>query len=226
MSKLFRGLIMLMIGMAIFVGLPVVGWGVKEVGRFMNHPARLGYVILVFVLQVMVIIKMPGLGQNRSKGTQLVKRQQLVVVLLQWLSMAVMVLAPYSDARGVGVWFGNAGIRYLGLVLFAVGFFIMHWAEAHLGKLFSVEVTIQEGHRLVTDGPYQYCRHPRYLGILLFSLGISLVFASWWALILVVALVLVLMWRIHDEEILLHHQFGAEWEEYVERTWGLLPLFP
>lgn len=33
-------------------------------------------------------------------------------------------------------------------------------AEASLGKQFSVQVTIQEGHELVTQGPFRYLRHP------------------------------------------------------------------
>jgi protein-S-isoprenylcysteine O-methyltransferase Ste14 len=105
-----------------------------------------------------------------------------------------------------------------------LGFIGMHWAEATLDKQFSVEVTIQEGHRLVTDGPYRYLRHPRYLGIILFTTGISLVFRSWLTLIFIAVLTLVLIWRIHDEEALLHQEFGPDWEAYSQRSWRLIPF--
>jgi protein-S-isoprenylcysteine O-methyltransferase Ste14 len=100
----------------------------------------------------------------------------------------------------------------------------MHIAEASLGKQFSVEVAIQTGHSLVTDGLYRYLRHPRYLGIIVFMAGIALAFRSWLALALDGAIVLVLIWRIRDEEALMSREFGSVWEAYVERTWRLLPF--
>jgi protein-S-isoprenylcysteine O-methyltransferase Ste14 len=63
----------------------------------------------------------------------------------------------------------------------------------------------------VTGGPYRY---PRYLGIIVFTTGISLVFRSWLALI----------WRIRDEEALMQRSFGKDWEAYSRRSWRLIPL--
>ncbi len=99
----------------------------------------------------------------------------------------------------------------------------MNWAEDALGKQFSVQVTIQEGHQLVTGGPFRFLRHPRYLSIITFNVGIALVFRSGLALVLVAALILVLLWRIHDEEALMHEEFGKDWEAYSARSWRLIP---
>jgi protein-S-isoprenylcysteine O-methyltransferase Ste14 len=76
----------------------------------------------------------------------------------------------------------------------------------------------------VTDGPYRYLRHPRYFGIIVFAKGIALVFRSEVGLILVVALFLVLLWRIRDEETLMREEFGPEWEAYAQKSWGLIPF--
>ena len=100
----------------------------------------------------------------------------------------------------------------------------MHLSQVHLGRLFSVQVAIQEGHLLVTDGPYRHVRHPRYLGVLLFLPGIALVFRSWVALALAAPILLVLLWRIADEEALMRTTFGADWDAYARRTWRLVPL--
>ena len=59
---------------------------------------------------------------------------------------------------------------------------------------------------------------------MLFSAEDSLIFRSWLALILVAALALVLIWRIQDEEALMHQQFGFEWEAYSQRSWRLIPF--
>jgi len=100
----------------------------------------------------------------------------------------------------------------------------MNWAEAKLGKQFSIQATIQEGHTLVTEGLYRHVHHPRYLGIIVSNVGLSLVFRSWLALVLVAVLTGVLLWRIHDEEALMRQEFGAEWQSYSSRSWRLVPF--
>jgi protein-S-isoprenylcysteine O-methyltransferase Ste14 len=223
-STTLRAATTLLIGIVIFVGLPLVGWGVKDAQGFIEHPARLGYTVLVVLLQVFVVLKIPGVGRNRGKGKKIAHRQRLALVLLQVIPLAIVIAAPYSDRRDIAVLGEMEIVRYIGLGLFSLGFIGMHWAEAFLDKQFSVEVMIQEGHRLVTDGPYRYLRHPRYLGIIIFTMGISLVYRSWLALILVAALTLVLIWRIHDEEALMNQEFGADWEAYSQRSWRLIPF--
>jgi protein-S-isoprenylcysteine O-methyltransferase Ste14 len=60
--------------------------------------------------------------------------------------------------------------------------------------------------------------------MLTFTLGFALVFLSGLGLALVVAEALVLLWRIHDEEELLRHEFAAEWDAYARASWRLLPF--
>lgn len=224
MSIAIRTAIKLFMGIVIFVGLPLVGWGVKDLRGFMSDPVRPGYAVIVVLLQIFIVIRLPEVGSNRGKGKKTVRRQRLAVLLLQVLSLAIVITAPYCDRRNIAVLGEVEILRYFGLVLFAVGFIGMTWAEASLGKQFSVQVTIQNSHRLVTDGPYRYMRHPRYLGIMLFTTGISLVFRGWLALILVAVLTLVLIWRIHDEEALMQQEFGTDWETYSQRSWRLIPF--
>jgi len=100
----------------------------------------------------------------------------------------------------------------------------MNWTEASLGEQFSVQVTVQEGHKLVANGLYRYLRHPRYLGIAVYSVGVCLVFDSWLALILAAALTLVLLWRVHDEEAFMHQESGLDWETYCRGSWRLFPF--
>ncbi len=210
-------------GILLFVGLPLIGWGVTDIQGFITHPARLGYILLVVLLQVLVVIKLPEVGGTRSKGKRVVRRQRVAVLLMQVISLAIVITAPFSDRRDVAVLADAGVIRYLGLAVLCLGFLAMHWAEASLGKQFSVDVAIQEGHSLVTEGPYRHLRHPRYLGIILLNIGISLVYRSWLALLLVAAMTLVLIWRIRDEETLMHQTFGTDWEDYSRRSWRLVP---
>jgi protein-S-isoprenylcysteine O-methyltransferase Ste14 len=223
-SKVALSFIALLIGIAIFVGLPLIGWGVADVQGFISHPARLGYVMLVILLEVFVVIKFPGAGSQHGEGTKTVHRQRWTVLLMQVLSLAIVIAAAYSDRHDVSVMGTSDLVRYLGLVLFACGFVMMNWAAASLGKQFSVQVTLQADHQLVTGGPYRRLRHPRYLGIIVFNAGIALIFHSWLALQLTGVLTVVLLWRIHDEEAFMHQAFGAKWETYTSQSWRLVPF--
>jgi protein-S-isoprenylcysteine O-methyltransferase Ste14 len=212
------------IGTAIFVGLPLMAWGVRDVQGFFGDPARLAYSALALLLNSYAAITIPEVGRTRGAATKVVQRQRLAVFALQVIPLALVVVAPYSDRRHIGALDAPEFVRFIGVVTYALGFLLMHWAEACLGKLFSVQVAVQDGHRLVTDGPYRYVRHPRYLGIVVFLSGIALVFRSWVALVLGAASAAVLLWRIRDEEALMRQEFGAQWSAYAGRSWRLLPF--
>ena len=214
----------LFIGLVIFLLLPLVSWGANDLRGFFEHPARLGYTLVVFLVQVSVVILIPSAAFSRGEGKRIVSRQRWAVVLLQVLSLAILWVAPYCDRRGLFVVKEAVFLRWAGLGLLTVGFIVMHWAVVCLDKQFSVQVTIQDNHQLVTHGPYRCLRHPRYLGIVVLFVGISLVYRSWLALLLAAAVAVVLWWRIYDEEALLHREFGVVWEAYAQKTWRFIPF--
>jgi protein-S-isoprenylcysteine O-methyltransferase Ste14 len=218
-----RSLATWLIGTALFVGLPLLGWGLGDLGGFFANLARLSYVVLVTGLNAVIAYRRPEVGAPRAQGTQTVRRQRIAVVLLQVLSLALVLVGPYCDRHGIAVIAAQAS-RWVGVAMVGMGLLVMHRAQMALGPQFSVQVEIQEGHRLVTDGLYRSIRHPRYLGILVFTSGIALVFSSWLALAVVAGVAVVLAWRIHDEETLMRARFGAEWTAYSKRTWRLCPF--
>ena len=212
----------LLLGLLIFTGLPLLGWGPTDLAGFFANPARLAYLALVGMVQAAAVIWFPASVLNSGDGEKLVARQQWVVRWLQLASLLLMVGGPFCDRRGLAV-FDLDPLRYTGLVLAVPGFVLMLWARASLGKQFSIQVTIQTGHRLVTGGLYRYLRHPRYSGILLFLTGTALVYRSLGALAVALVSIGVLLWRIADEEKLMQQQFGAEWDSYAAKTARLIP---
>jgi protein-S-isoprenylcysteine O-methyltransferase Ste14 len=75
-------------------------------------------------------------------------------------------------------------IQVVALVFFALGQGLFSWAMAS-NKFFSGTVRIQEerGHTVATGGPYQYVRHPGYVGYIISWIATSLALGSLWALI-------------------------------------------
>lgn len=213
----------LVVGLVLFVGLPLVSWGIRDVAELFSHPARLAYLVAIAMIQAVAAARFPESMDNGRDGEKLVGRQRLVVRWLQLVTVALMVGGPFCDRRAIGV-FDVEALRYVGLALAVPGFALMLWARVALGKQFSLQVTIQREHRLVTEGLFRHVRHPRYTGILLFLGGTALLYRSGIGLALFAASVAVLLWRIHDEEALMQQQFGAEWDAYCRKTPRLIPL--
>jgi protein-S-isoprenylcysteine O-methyltransferase Ste14 len=159
---------------------------------------------------------------NFSSGTREDLADRRIFAPLVLGSLLLFWLLPYLDRRDRWTLDGDA-VRYLGVVLLAVGGVLRIWPMFMLGRRFSGLVAIQPGHELVTRGPYRYVRHPSYLGALLGLVGWVLLFRSGVGLLAVVLGVRLLVTRIESEEALLGSQFGSAYEAYRRRTWRLLP---
>lgn len=221
---ILRKLISFIVGVFIFSLLPLIGWGLNDISGFIHNPYRLAYIIMMAALSLFVVVFVPNEGRSQGEGKKLIKRQKISLVLLQIITTLIIVLSPFFDHHRIGLFSENIIIRIAGLVLAFTGFILMNWSVIVLGQQFSVDVTIQEDHHLITRGPYKHIRHPRYLGILIFFTGVSLIFMSQASVILVLVLLLTLLWRIKDEEGLMQREFKKDWEDYKQRTFALIPF--
>ncbi|HMV28655.1 MAG TPA: isoprenylcysteine carboxylmethyltransferase family protein [Anaerolineales bacterium] len=223
MKSLPRYFLALLAGSVIFIGLPLLGWGLGVIPAFFENPARIAFVFVLFGLQVFSLVYNPQVGRNQENRKSDAPSSKLDLILIQIFSLAVVILAPFSDGRSIGILHVENTIRYIGLFIAIPGFVLMQAGEKYLAKQFSIEVTLQKDHKLIQSGPYKVIRHPRYLGILIFFTGISLTFRSLLGIFIVLALAGVLIWRVFAEEKMMREEFGKEWKEYQSKTWRLIP---
>ena len=211
-----------------YLGLPLLGWGFDDPWGFFSLSQRLGYAVLVVALGLAVGYQAfdapEGIRGSKGKESKLVHRQSIIRVAGVLLLFAAFMFLPFADRRSIGVMSDGHAPRWVGLALFGLGSGLVFWSGIALGRLYSGEVTIQEDHRLITNGLYHYIRHPRYLGAELLAIGLSLVFRSWIGLIVSFAFLGVLLLRIRDEEALMHEEFEQEWEAYCKHSWRLIPF--
>jgi protein-S-isoprenylcysteine O-methyltransferase Ste14 len=204
---------------AVEVIVMLVAWG--DVRGFLAHGARAG---VVLVLLVMPFITCWSESGRVSRGLKPVRGQWRTLILLELGFMTCSLLVPLCDRRNILVLPESDALRYAGLMVFTAGVILRVWAFIYLGRLFSIFLTIQEGHRLVTDNIYARVRHPSYTGLLMRSLGWVLVFRSLVGLAAWLVLTAFLVRRMRHEERVLAGEFKGEWEEYRRRTpWRLLP---
>jgi protein-S-isoprenylcysteine O-methyltransferase Ste14 len=211
------------VGLIVFSVLPIIGWGIKDINGFVQNPFRLAYIVMMAVFSIIVVIVVPNEGKGYGEGIKPMKRQKLAILFLQIAPLLMHILSPYFDHHRIDTFHESNSIRGTGLFLSCIGFLLMNWSVVVLGKQFSVDVTIQDNHKLISVGPYKYIRHPRYAGIIIFLIGIPVLFLSWIPLLIDILLIMILLWRIRDEEKLMHQEFKKDWEEYKKRTYSLIP---
>jgi protein-S-isoprenylcysteine O-methyltransferase Ste14 len=78
-------------------------------------------------------------------------------------------------------------------------------------------IEVGEGQRVVSTGLYRVLRHPMYSGALLMMIGVPLALGSLWALLFVIPMVAVLIFRLLDEERFLSVQLPG-YAEYCQHT--------
>ena len=114
----------------------------------------------------------------------------------------------------------------IGSLIMLSGIALRLWAILTLGAHFRTAVTLLEGHRLVTVGPYGRLRHPAYSGSLLTFAGLGIALGNSASLaILLVGPFLAYRIRIRVEERAMAEEFGAQWLDYAAARGALLPRF-
>lgn len=110
---------------------------------------------------------------------------------------------------------GGAPARTVGVVLvlaFAV------WNGWTLAVMANNRTAILPGgatSEVLRSGPFRVSRNPLYVGLVVLDVGLALLTASFWALVLVPVGVGLLVWgAIRPEERYLTEKFGADYEVY------------
>ncbi|RKP30272.1 ICMT-domain-containing protein [Metschnikowia bicuspidata] len=114
-----------------------------------------------------------------------------------------------------------------GLAIAASGIVIRALAIKHCGNSFSHYIESEKPQKLVTNGIYAWCRHPSYLGFILFFMGMQTVLGN----VVVYAVSMVILFRFFrcrirlEEIVLVHNMYEKEYEKYQERVSALIPFF-
>ena len=87
----------------------------------------------------------------------------------------------------------------------------------------SATIESAEDQRVISTGLYAWVRHPMYATLLLMLLGMPVALGSWWGVLVVIAIVPALIWRLTDEERFLVRHL-PDYSTYQRRVrYRLLP---
>ena len=116
----------------------------------------------------------------------------------------------------------EAQLSLAGLVLAVLGSIFASWARIYMGSTWRTAWDVRGQNKLVTGGPWKFCRHPIYAGSWLFGVGFELALGNW-LVFGAIALLIVIVKIAKKEEAYLESRFGAQWRQYAKNTPDIIP---
>ena len=132
--------------------------------------------------------------------------------------------SPWERVLDLPLWPRSALPYCIGLVVLIGGLAFSVWARVHLGRNWSGNVTVKEGHELIRTGPYAHVRHPIYTGILTGVLGTAICSGTLRAVLGLVIIAAALIVKLRAEERFMRETFPRQYEKYGEEVPALVPF--
>jgi len=166
----------------------------------------------------------PKLLERRLKagpGSEKEQSQKIIQAMAMVAFVAIFVFSAL-DHR-----FGWAPVppyvSVIGDILVALGLYFVFLVFKE-NSFTSGIIEIGEDQKVIATGPYAVVRHPMYIGALVMLLGVPLALGSSWGLLAIVPMVVVLVWRLLDEEKFLATNLAGYSEYQSKVRYHLLPL--
>jgi protein-S-isoprenylcysteine O-methyltransferase Ste14 len=114
--------------------------------------------------------------------------------------------------------------QWTGVVLGLASLALIWWVQWALDLNFAVILHIRDQHTLITNGPYTWVRHPMYTTLYIHGISSLLLTSNWFVGgLYLLALTLIVVFRLNNEEATMIEKFGDEYRKYMARTGRFLP---
>jgi protein-S-isoprenylcysteine O-methyltransferase Ste14 len=159
----------------------------------------------------------PTLLARRMRGGPFAEKETAQKIIMSFASLGFigLLVVPGLDRR-----FGWSAMPFwvvvAGDALMLVGWLgIFHVFRENSFTSSTIEVAKDQ--TVISTGPYAWVRHPMYAAALLMLTGIPVSLGSWWGLLVIVAILPAILWRLLDEERFLASNL-AGYVEYQGRV--------
>jgi protein-S-isoprenylcysteine O-methyltransferase Ste14 len=123
---------------------------------------------------------------------------QKIIQSLAAVSLIVMFIVPAVDHRLA--WSAvSPQVAVAGDAMVALGFLLVFFVFRE-NTFTSAIIAVDAGQKVVSTGPYALVRHPYYGASLVMLAGMPLALGSWWGLLTIIPMTLLIVWRIVEEE--------------------------
>ena len=218
-KKVFVGFLQLFIGLAGLLFLPAWTLDYWQAWIFLAV-----YSLSVLAVTLYLMKKDPALLERRINANPGSEKRRSQKILNFLISKALFVVVVVSVIDHRCAW--SAMPLYVvaaGDVLVALGSLIGFFVFKE-NAFASATIEIGAGQKVISSGPYALVRHPMYVGWLVTFSGVPPALGSWWGLFTIIPILLVIVWRLLDEEIFLAGNLPG-YSEYQNRVqYRLVPF--
>jgi protein-S-isoprenylcysteine O-methyltransferase Ste14 len=217
--KAFGGLVFLLVVMAALLFIPAWTLDYWQAWSFLAVYFASSLAITLYLMK-----KDPKLLARRMSGGPTAEKEptQKIIMLFTSLGFIGLIVFPALDHRFA--WSHVPPYVVLaGDVLIALGFLgIFFVFRENTFSSSTIEITPDQ--KVISTGPYALVRHPMYAGALIMLVGIPMALGSWWGLLVIVAMMPALIWRLFDEETFLVRNLPGYVEYQKHVPYRLIPL--
>ena len=218
-KKVFVGFLQLFIGLAVLLFFTAWTFDYWQVWIFLAV-----YSLSVLAVTFNLMKKDPKLLERRINANSGSERRRNQKILNFLISKALILVVVVSVIDHRCAWsavplYGVVAGDVLVVLGFLIGFFVFKE-----NTFASAIIEIGAGQKVISSGPYALVRHPMYVGWLVTFSGVPPALGSWWGLFTIIPIVLVIVWRLLDEEIFLAGNLPG-YSEYQNRVqYRLVPF--
>ena len=179
-------------------------WSAGRMNWWAAWAAIAVWVVEFTAMDILLIRFNPELMTERQAPPKGAKSwDRTILSILRLLQLARYILAGLDLRYGWTDGFPLAA-QITGLVVCSLSYALL--TRAMVSNVFFsqiVRIQTERGHAVVTKGPYRFVRHPAYVGMILFELGMASLLASWPALLVsgVCGILLILRTALEDRTL-------------------------
>jgi protein-S-isoprenylcysteine O-methyltransferase Ste14 len=217
--RAFAGLLFLLIVMAFIIFVPA--WTLDYWQAWI-------FLVVFFVPPLLITIylmkhdlKLLERRTTAGPGAEQERSQNIIQALAALAFIAIFIVSALDHRFGWST--VPAYVTALGDVLVIFGFYLVFLVfRENTFASGTIEVVAEQ--RVISTGPYALVRHPMYIGALVMLVGVPLALGSWWGLLAIVPMTIVLIFRLLDEERFLAKNLAGYSDYQSKVRYHLLPL--
>lgn len=147
---------------------------------------------------------------------------QKIIQYCSATTLMFLFIIPALDQR-FGWSLLSATVVVVGDAVVAFGFLLVFLVFRE-NTFTSAIIEVEAGQQVISTGPYAVVRHPYYAASLVILAGVPIALGSWWGLLLIVPMALLVAWRLQDEEKYLAANLKGYADYRAKVKYRLVPL--
>jgi protein-S-isoprenylcysteine O-methyltransferase Ste14 len=185
------------------------------------------YLCIFFGVSVLITLYLirndPALLNRRLRAGPTAEKEktQKIIMLLASVGFIGLLVVPALDYR-----FKWSRVPFFMVIagdcLTVLGFYLTFLVYRE-NTFTSATIEVVSDQKVISTGPYAVVRHPMYAGGLLYLLGMPLALGSTWGLLVLIAVLPALIWRLLEEERFLAKNLPGYVEYRTKVRWRLIP---